>query len=84
MSKRGRPTIYKTEEERRKAKNQWSVDNYHKVKDRRAEKIRCECGAMVSRAYISDHKKKAKHKEALDFINSLKNEKPETCIIIQK
>jgi len=80
MAKRGRPTIYHSEEEKRKAKNKWSVDNYHKVKDRRAEKIRCECGAMVSRAYISDHRKKAKHKDALDFLNSLKNNE---CIIIE-
>lgn len=81
MSKRGRPRIYQTEEEKRKAKNKWSVDNYHKVKDRRAEKIQCECGAMVSRAYISDHKKKAKHKDALEFVNTLKKNE---CIIIQK
>jgi len=80
MAKRGRPTIYHSEEEKRKAKNKWSVDNYHKVKDRRAEKIRCECGAMVSRAYISDHRKKAKHKVALEFLNSLKKNE---CIIIE-
>jgi len=74
----GRPR--KSEEEKKANRNAHARANYHKVKDYRAEKIRCECGAMVSRAYISDHKKKAKHKVALEFLNSLKNNQ---CIIIQ-
>lgn len=78
----GRPR--KTEEEKKANRAAYARANYHKVKEHREEKIRCECGAMVSRAYISDHKKKAKHIEALDFINSLKNGKPDKCIIIQK
>ena len=78
----GRPR--KSEEEKRANRNAHARANYHKVKEYRSELIRCECGAMVSRAYISDHKKKAKHKDALEFINSLRAEKRDTCIIIEK
>ena len=78
----GRPR--KIEEEKKANRNTHARANYHKVRDYRCVKIRCECGAMVSRAYIAEHKSKAKHKDALEFINSLKAEKPETCIIIEK
>lgn len=81
---RGRPR--KSEEEKRANRNAHARANYHKVKEYRSEVIRCECGALVSRAYISDHKKKAKHIAALEFINNLKAEalKEEKCIIIEK
>jgi len=68
----GRPR--KTEEEKRANRSAYSKKNYHKVRARREEKIRCECGAMVSRAYIADHRKKQKHLHALEFVNSLKQE----------
>ena len=55
---RGRPR--KTEEEKRQNRNAYARENYDKVRAHRVEKIRCECGAMISRAYISDHKKKSK------------------------
>jgi len=64
----------KSEEEKRKNKNEYARKNYHKVRAHREEKIRCECGAMVSRAYIADHKKKQKHLDALEFVNSLKQQ----------
>ena len=64
----------KSEEEKRKNKNEYARKNYHKVRARREEKIRCECGAMVSRAYVADHKKKQKHLDALEFVNSLKQQ----------
>ena len=64
----------KSEEEKRKNKNEYARKNYHKVRARREEKIRCDCGAMVSRAYVADHKKKQKHLDALEFVNSLKQQ----------
>lgn len=78
----GRPR--KTEEEKKANRAAHARANYHKVKAYRAEIIRCECGALVSRAYISDHRKKEKHRAALEFIKSIKEQKQETCIIIEK
>ena len=37
-------------------------------------KNRCPCGAMISRAYVAQHRKKQKHLDALEFVNSLKQE----------
>lgn len=64
----------KSEEEKRARRNAYAKKNYYKVKEYREEKIRCECGAMISRAYVADHKKKQKHLDALEFVNSLKQE----------
>lgn len=69
---RGRPT--KTEEEKKANRAAYMRDNYHNYKERREEKIQCACGAMISRAYIADHKKKKKHFIALEFVNKLKEE----------
>jgi len=70
---RGRPK--KTEEEKKANRAAYMRENYNNYKERREEKIQCECGAMVCRAYISDHKKKSKHKVALAFIEKLKSQK---------
>ena len=82
MAGRGRPR--KSEEEKKANRNAHARANYHKVRDYRGEKIRCECGAMVSRAYISEHKKKSKHKDALEFLKMVKRENEQQgCIIIE-
>ena len=73
----GRPK--KSEEEKRKNRNARARANYHKVREYRSEHITCECGAMISRAYIASHKKSKKHKDALNFINNLKEEIIQIC-----
>ena len=73
----GRPK--KSEEEKKANRNAHARANYHKVKEYRSEHIRCECGAMVCRAYIASHRKKQKHKDALNFVNSLKEEIIQIC-----
>lgn len=64
----------KSIEEKRATRNAYAKKNYHKVRAYREEKIRCECGTMISRAYVASHKKKQKHLDALEFVNSLKQE----------
>ena len=64
----------KTEEEKRANRSAYSKKNYYKVRAYREEKIRCPCGAMISRAYVAQHIKKQKHLDALEFVNSLKQE----------
>ena len=64
----------KSEEEKRKNRSAYSKKNYYKVRAYREEKIRCPCGAMISRAYVAQHRKKQKHLDALEFVNSLKQE----------
>ena len=61
----GRPR--KSEEEKRQ----------NRYKEYREAKIRCECGALVSRAYISDHRKKNKHIEMIEFLK-----KNNVCIVV--
>ena len=41
---------------------QYDIDNAEKIKKYRAEKIQCECGRLISRCYISRHRKSKKHK----------------------
>lgn len=64
----------KSEEEKKARRNAYAKKNYHKVREYREEKIRCPCGAMISRAYVAQHRKKQKHLDALEFVNSLKQE----------
>ena len=70
---RGRPK--KTEEEKKANRAAYMRENYNNYKERREEKIQCECGCMISRAYLADHKKKKKHFIALAFIEKLKSQK---------
>lgn len=72
----GRPR--KSEEEKRENRNTYNRANYHRYKEYREEKIRCECGALVSRAYISDHRKKNKHIEMVNFLK-----KNNVCIKVE-
>lgn len=67
----GRPC--KTEEEKKANRAAHARKNYHKVKKYRSEKLECECGAMVCRVYLSDHKKKAKHLDSMKYINLLRS-----------
>ena len=57
------------EEERKKDREQ-----YHKHKEkylaRDKEKVECECGAVVSRGYMSEHKKSKKHQQYLQNQNN--------------
>ena len=64
----------KSEEEKKARRNAYAKKNYYKVRAYREEKIRCPCGAMISRAYVAQHIKKQKHLDALEFVNSLKQE----------
>ena len=70
---KGRPR--KTVEEKRANRAAYARATYHQYKEKREEKIQCDCGAMVSRAYIADHKKKKKHAVALAFIEKVKSHK---------
>ena len=57
------------EEERKKDREQ-----YHKHKEkylaRDKEKVECECGAVVSRGHMSEHKKSKKHQQYLQSQNN--------------
>ena len=37
------------------------------IKDRKREKISCECGCMIARSDIAKHKKTQKHKDLLNI-----------------
>ena len=69
------PRVKKTEEEKKATRAAYARKNYPNYKERREEKIQCECGCMISRAYLADHKKKKKHFIALEFIEKLKSQK---------
>lgn len=57
-----------SEEHKRQVRNSCARKNYPKYKEYREAKLRCECGALVSRAYMSDHKKKNKHIDMMNFL----------------
>lgn len=72
----GRPR--KSEEEKRQNRNAYCRRTNYKYKEHREEKIRCECGALISRAYISAHRKKDKHIEMINFLK-----KNNVCIKVE-
>jgi hypothetical protein len=45
---------------------QLSVDYYEKIKDKLKEKLTCECGAIISRVYITKHCKTKAHIKYLE------------------
>ena len=48
------------------SKEQYAHDNRDKFNKRKSEKIKCICGAIVSRTNISEHKKSDKHLNNMD------------------
>ena len=74
LSRKRERRLKNLEEERKKDREQ-----YHKHKDkslaRDKEKISCECGALVSRGWMSEHKKTKKHQQ---FINQNNPQEPTT------
>ena len=46
---------------------QYYQHNQKKISNYKSEKITCECGCMVSRRHMSQHKKTKKHKQIMEF-----------------
>ena len=42
--------------------------NKEKILERAKEKITCECGAIVNRRYLTEHKKTLKHKKLTECL----------------
>ena len=54
------------------SKEQYAHDNRDKFNKRKSEKIKCICGAIVSRNNISEHKKTDKHLKNMDkYMNNI-------------
>jgi hypothetical protein len=48
-------------------KQLYEQNNKDKINERKQMKITCECGCIVSRGHMSEHKKRNKHKLLMDF-----------------
>lgn len=75
---RGRPTIEKNLPDDWTFKTSPKVldyqhDYYQKNKHLRQVKVRCSCGVFVQRVSMKVHIKTKRHREGIDFIDSLTN-----------
>jgi len=83
--KPGRPSLKLTPEERKKRSNERSKKLYHeKHKYRRRQLVQCECGMMVSRAGLSDHKRRSLHANNMELIKKIQEKyKLGECTVIE-
>ena len=80
----GRPKV--SEEDKKKRRREYAKANYHKHVEYRKEKILCECGALVTRAGIADHRKRSLHKNNLELKRRILEKygiKTEECRVVR-
>ena len=71
ISQKNKEWYDENKDEIKKKKKEYYDKNKQSISEKRKEKITCECGAMVSKQYLSQHRKTTKH---IDFINSNNND----------
>jgi len=58
------------EDKLKEYKKQYYNNNKDDISNRASQKITCECGCILSKNYISSHKKSPKHIKLLDSLNN--------------
>ena len=62
-----KPNLGKERYQKRLEKNpNYNKERYQKDKEKNSEKISCDCGKIVSRKCLSDHKKTKKHQQLME------------------
>ena len=69
--------------EQKEKRRQYSRKYHAKNRDKKMEKIQCECGQMVTRGGMWDHKRRSRHRNNMIAIEFMKLKKQcEPCKIL--
>tara|TARA_R110002049_G_scaffold97762_1_gene238093 strand:+ start:83 stop:646 length:564 start_codon:yes stop_codon:yes gene_type:complete len=59
-----------SKEKIREQQKKYRINNKDKINEKQKQKVKCECGCVVSKCGLSSHKKTKKHLDCMEIINS--------------